>query len=440
MNSENNEARLKESLLEGKNINSNFDSLKCWKRTILGEITTWSSGGTPSKSNKKYWNGDIPWISAVSMKTSRLNGSVLNITEEGLRHGSRLAQRGDVLLLVRGSELHKRIPVCIAMRSLAFNQDVKSLKVKTGILPEYLFYWMQSNNSLILSKVEFTGIGAGKLDTEVMKRLAIDLPSIKEQHAIADLFSTLDDKIELNHRINKTLEEMSQALFKRWFVEFEFPDENGHPYKSSGGEMEESELGLIPKGWDIIAFDDFILEKKEKTGERDIPEYSSTNSGLFPRSEKFKKQLSVSRSSNKVIRKNDLVFGMSRQILNWGIMFEELGAVSAAYHVFEVNQALVDSKFLELLMKNRISYFMDIIKPAAREGQGIDKNGLRKKTIYIPPMNIFEKFLRASMSLQKTIKLKTKEIETLTSLRDALLPKLMSGEIRVPIEAVSAHV
>ena len=131
---------------------------------------------------------------------------------------------------------------------------------------------------------------------------------------------------------------------------------------------------------------------------------------------------------------------MSRQILNWGIMLEEVGAVSAAYHVFEVNQALVNSKFLELLMKNRISYFMDIIKPAAREGQGIDKSALRKKTIYTPPRNVFEQFQYASMCLQETIKLKTNEINNLISLRDTLLPKLMSGEIRVPIKEVAADV
>ena len=110
-----------------------------WPVKTLGELTVWSSGGTPSKQNPGYWGGDIPWISAVSMKTLHLEDSPLKITPEGLEHGSRLADSGSVLLLVRGSELHKRVPIGITKRPLAFNQDVKCLTPEEGLLPEYLF-------------------------------------------------------------------------------------------------------------------------------------------------------------------------------------------------------------------------------------------------------------------------------------------------------------
>jgi len=353
-------------------------------------------------------------------------------------HRTRLCG-GEVLLSLVGT-LGRCAVVPKKMKGYNIARAIAVIPVSKRIEPEWVKYCLQTEFSQSFIRKYATTTVQATFNLGDVNKIIIPLPYANERIAITSVLKAIDDKIELNNRINKTLEEMAQAFFKRWFVDFEFPDENGQPYKASGGEMEESELGLIPKGWDIIAFDDFIVERKEKAGERDIPEYSSTNSGLFPRSEKFKKQLSVSQFSNKVIRKNDLVFGMSRQILNWGIMFEELGAVSAAYHVFEVNQALVDSHFLELLMKNRISYFADIIKPAAREGQGIDKSGLKKKTIYIPPIKIFEEFQRAIMSLQEAIKLKTTEIDNLTSLRDALLPKLMSGEIRVPIEEVAADV
>lgn len=79
----------------------------------------------------------------------------------------------------------------------------------------------------------------------MIKDLIIKLPSLEEQEKIANILSSLDDKIELNNEMNKTLEEMAQSIFKRWFVDFEFPNEDGEPYKSSGGEMVDSELGMI---------------------------------------------------------------------------------------------------------------------------------------------------------------------------------------------------
>jgi type I restriction enzyme, S subunit len=107
----------------------------------LGDLTSWSSGGTPSKANPDFWGGDIPWISASSMKTSFLCDSDLKITRSGLNNGSRLADTNSILLLVRGSELHKRIPVGVATRPVAFNQDVKALKVSDEMLSDYLFWF-----------------------------------------------------------------------------------------------------------------------------------------------------------------------------------------------------------------------------------------------------------------------------------------------------------
>src|SRR5699024_5493681 len=91
-----------------------------------------------------------------------------------------------------------------------------------------------------------------------VKEFKIKVPPLNEQKHIALILSTLDNKIELNNLINKNLEEMAQAIFKHWFVDFEFPNENGEPYKSSSGEFEKSQLGLIPKGWEVKELGDVI--------------------------------------------------------------------------------------------------------------------------------------------------------------------------------------
>lgn len=109
-----------------------------------------------------------------------------------------------------------------------------------------------------------TGSAQPKLNKANLSNIKIKAPSLEEQKKIADILSSLDDKIELNNEMNKTLEEMAQSIFKRWFVDFEFPNENGEPYKSSGGEMIESELGMVPKGWEVGSFSDIseILDSK----------------------------------------------------------------------------------------------------------------------------------------------------------------------------------
>ena len=193
-----------------------------WRSYPLGLLTKWSSGGTPSKSKEEYWNGGIPWISASSMDGSRYSNSKLKITRAGLDNGSRLAKKGSVLLLVRGSILHQKIQVGIAEKDVAFNQDVKCLVANDKYIDQwFLLYWLKAHERKLLSIVENTGIGAGKLDTKILQKLDVKVPPDEIRYKIVSFVKSLDDKIELNKKINQTLEQMAQALFKSWFVDFD---------------------------------------------------------------------------------------------------------------------------------------------------------------------------------------------------------------------------
>jgi type I restriction enzyme S subunit len=179
-----------------------------WTVTTLGAVSTWASGGTPKKDVPSYWDGDIPWISANSMHATRFSDSELRITEAGLKNGSRLALKDSVLLLVRGSALHSRVPVGVATRDVAFNQDVKAIIAKPGeIRPWYLLYWLMGNEKFLLETVvEYTGIGAGKLDTKRMQGLELLLPPLLEQDEILQVIKSVDDRIALLRETNATLE------------------------------------------------------------------------------------------------------------------------------------------------------------------------------------------------------------------------------------------
>ncbi|MCS2801809.1 restriction endonuclease subunit S [Bacteroides ovatus] len=181
-----------------------------WKEYELGELITLNSGGTPDKSNKSYWVGDIPWISAKFMYDDYLYSSISfgNISMKcKLKNGSRLAPKGSILLLTRGSGLFNRIPVCYVMRDLAYNQDVKCLESKNKelISTKFLFYWLMGNKNSIGAILETTGIGAGKIDTNRLKNIRIALPPKEYQQALIGFAESIMHKIELNRRINDNL-------------------------------------------------------------------------------------------------------------------------------------------------------------------------------------------------------------------------------------------
>jgi type I restriction enzyme S subunit len=189
-----------------------------WEEKKLGDFTFWASGGTPSKDIDSYWNGDIPWISGSSMRGIKYSNSKLKITVEGLKNGSKLAQKGSLLILVRGSMLFNTIPVGITTRDVAFNQDVKSIKCNEETSPIYLLYWFISSENKILNMVSGTGIGAGKLDLIELKRLDIFLPSLPEQQKIADFLSAIDDKLNsVNQQLEKT-QAYKKGLLQQMFV------------------------------------------------------------------------------------------------------------------------------------------------------------------------------------------------------------------------------
>ncbi|EFD0791299.1 TPA: restriction endonuclease subunit S [Escherichia coli] len=255
-----------------------------WETVKLGDLTKWSSGGTPNKSEDSYWNGTIPWISASSMEGHLYSDSKLKITEDGLINGSRLAPANSILLLVRGSILHQKIQVGLATKAVAFNQDVKCLIVNNDMIdPWYLLLWFKAKEQDLLKIVESTGIGAGKLDTKLLMDYPVEIPPKEIKEYIRFLGKAIFDKITLNENINYNLEKMSQTLFKSWFVDFDPVIDNaldaGNPIPEAlqtraklrqkvrnsadfkplpteirslfPSEFEETELGWVPKGWKI---------------------------------------------------------------------------------------------------------------------------------------------------------------------------------------------
>ena len=193
----------------------------------------------------------------------------------------------------------------------------------------------------------------------------------------------------------------------------------------------DSELGEIPEGWEIKTLGALFAEKNVRLGDKDAPEYSCTNFGLFPRSERFKKKLSASNSKNRVIRKGDFVFGLSRRVLNFGLMRDDGGCVSPAYRTYSVDACAVIPDLLERIMRLRSEYFYLAVSASSREGQSISQDALYGLKISLPDVAIQQCLYETVQKLSPHSNHLSLETTPLTTLRDTLLPKLVSGEVRV---------
>lgn len=189
-----------------------------WEILPLGEIVGFMSGGTPSKDRADYWGGDIPWVSAASMHEISIGRSDRNITQSAVDDGARIIPKGTLLILVRGSMLHKRIPIGITACKVAFNQDVKALRMKSDISEEFLLHLLISNEARLLCAVSGTGIGAGKLDTNELEEFLVCVPQMKgEQQRIASCLSSLDALIAAHTEKLDVLKDHKQGLMQQLF-------------------------------------------------------------------------------------------------------------------------------------------------------------------------------------------------------------------------------
>ena len=201
-----------QQLLTGKTRLPGFEGE--WEKTELGQLVAFLSGGTPSRSNETYWNGDVPWISATTLRTFYIWRSESNVTKEAVAASSKMAPIGATLLLVRGSALHNEILAGLVTKPVCFNQDVKALLPKATVFPKFLTFLLHGKASDLLKLVSSAGNTAGVLDTKILKAFEVWLPPKEEQEAISAVLSDMDAEISaLEQRRNKT-KNIKQAMMQ----------------------------------------------------------------------------------------------------------------------------------------------------------------------------------------------------------------------------------
>ncbi|MGI6703993.1 MAG: restriction endonuclease subunit S [Clostridia bacterium] len=414
------------------------------------------SGGTPSRARKEFYeNGKIRWLKTKELNDKNIYDTEEHITEEALKHSSaKIYPINTITMAMYGATVGK---LGILKRKCSTNQACCNLVIDEDRADyRFLFY------SLLMNRDKLIGLANGaaqqNLNVGIIKNFEIECFELAEQRAIANILSTLDEKIEVNNRINKALEEIAQAIFKHWFVDFEFPNEKGEPYKSSGGEMVESELGMIPKGWEVKPIEeilDFTISGEWGKENKDIkhtqkifcirgadfPDLENGNRADVPirfiKEGSFKKRkledgdiiLEISggtkgRPTGRTIYiHEDMIMNYSNRL-----------SFSNFCRLMRTNYAL-DSKILYYYLQ--FLYNSGVMETYQVQSTGISNFQfsyfIANEYIIIPNKKVQKAFSGIVESFLN--KRNTYEKHRLSQIRNTLLPKLMSGEIRVPIKS-----
>jgi type I restriction enzyme S subunit len=265
---------------------------------------------------------------------------------------------------------------------------------------------------------------------------------LKEQQAIAYTLSSLDDKIELNRRMNVTLEQIAQAIFKQWFIDFEFPDGNGQPYKSSGGEMVESELGEIPRGWEVKELKNFGNIICGKTPSKKIHDYYEDGTISFIKIPDMRNKIFPIDTEDKLSKKGAEAIYKKKVPANSVCVscIATVGLVcltnEEAYTNQQINSIIpvssVSPYYLYFAMKELYEK-LHLWASGGSATLNLNTKQFSGIKIVMPPADVMVKFDDQNDSIFKKTLCNSVESKVLSQTRDLLLPRLMSGKIRIPV-------
>jgi type I restriction enzyme S subunit len=410
----------------------------------LSSIIDIISGGTPKTDVKKYWeNGTIGWLSVTDFNNDLryVYSTEKKITDEGLKNSNtKLLNKGDIIISARGTVgalAQIGTPMC-------FNQSCFGLRGKKGIVEtDFLYYALK--NYVHNIKKRSQGSVFDTINLNSFELMEIEIPKeLSTQQKIVSLLSALDSKIELNNRINTELEAMAKTLYDYWFVQFDFPDKNGKPYKTSGGKMVwNDELKRdIPEGWAKGSLSSLGEIIGGSTPPREIEEYFTTDGTAWI----TPKDLSLN-TGNKFITKGELdvshkgIKAASLNIMPKGTILlssrAPVGYLAISREDVTTNQGFksfvpdkgFSTEFVYYTIKNMIPAIEN--NAVGSTFKEISAATLKIIPICLPVKKVVDNYtdiVKPIFDRQNNLEI---ENQKLTELRDWLLPMLMNGQVKV---------
>lgn len=388
-----------------------------WKECTLSNLGTIVGGATPStKDSSNYENGSIAWITPKDLSTHTerfISHGERNITEKGLKSCSaQLMPQNSILFTSRAPIGY----IAIAKNEVCTNQGFKSIVPNKDTDFMFLYYLLKYN------KDNIENLGSGTTFKEVsgstMKSVPVKVPPLPTQQKIAAILSSLDDKIELNNKINTNLEQQAGALFKNWFVDFE-------PF---GGKMPEGwKVGKLSEIADYL--NGLAMQKfRPLEDEEGLPvlKIKELRQGCYDESSELCSPSKV--KPEYIIHDGDVIFSWSGSLL---VDIWCGGTCGLNQHLFKVTSQTYEKWFYYLWTKHHLDRFIFLAADKATTMGHIKREELDKAEVIIPDDKTYQNLTSVIKPFIDEIINNRIENRKLSQIRDGLLPKLMNGEIEV---------
>ena len=396
----------------------------------IGEVFKTSSGLTPLSTNDDFYkNGNINWLTSGEVSQYKISSTKNHITDFALQKTSlKIVPKNSVVVAMYGATVGE---IGILNTPTTTNQAVCSIFPNNDNNSFYLYYQLlfQKNNLINLA----SGSARTNISQKIIKDFEINLPDLETQTKIASVLSALDDKIELNNRINAQLEQLARTLYDYWFVQFDFPNGEGKPYRASGGKMKFSpELNReIPEGWEVKKLGE-LLNIKTEASEPDKSK-KCIDLSVMPNSNIAIQGFSAGdafSSNMKKMEKYDILFGSIRPYLKKAGIAPFDGLRAGTVHAFTPKKKEFYN-FCAITMTSEFFFEYAIGRSAGSTRMpSISSKNLMEYKVAIND-EVIAKFQNTLPFFAKTISRNIIENQKLAELRDWLLPLLMSGQVQI---------
>jgi len=416
-----------------------------WQQIRLGDVCSFQNG-LAFKSNEFDTNGDYYVIKIKELKNGYVK--LFNESSKVFKNGKNniySIKYNDVLIALTGDPVNKPNP-CSWVGRVAVNKNKEQLYLNQRVAKfcpndnfldlKFIYYYFRVYDNFYDLAQKATGSASqANISTKTIEDTVIFVPSLNKQKQIVKILSSLDDKIELNNRINANLEEQAQSLFRSWFIDFEFPNEEGLPYKSNGGKFVDSELGKIPEGWKIGTLSEIADYLNGLAMQKFRPQDKELGIPVLKIKELGQKNCDSSSDICSESIKPEYIVNDGDVIFSWsGTLKIDIwcgGICGINQHLFKVTSKIYPKWFYYYWTKQHLNKFIRIAKDKAVTMGHIKREDLDKSQLSIPNNKNFRTMNNIiGPLLEKQITLNI-ENRFLIQLCDAILPKLMNNEIKI---------
>ncbi|MGG0391052.1 restriction endonuclease subunit S [Priestia megaterium] len=420
-----------------------------FKNVKLSDIATVQTGPFGSQLHKEdYVDNGIPIITVEHLGENYIiHENLPGVSDIDYKRLSKYHLQTDDIVFSRVGSVDRRALVSEKENGWMFSGRCLRVRVidKNQVNPKYLSYLFGMPTFKAYIRSIAVGATMPSINTKILSNIELTLPDLSTQNKIVEILYKLDTKIWINNDIINSLEELNNSIFKHWFINFDFPNEQGLPYKSNGGEMMESELGDIPKKWSVYRLDEFVESISNSIKKKEQPFAKFLNTSDILNGEVSDKELakvsSMPGQAKKLIQKDDILYSEIRpkNKRHAYINFDaDEYVVSTKLMVLRVNKEIYSSKVLYQWLASHqvISEFQQLAEDRSGTFPQITFSTIAHYKFAVPPSDIRQQlFEPLELILNQRLNI-MEENKKLEELRDTLLPKLLSGEIEMPKELV----